>query len=448
MKTWTICSLCVSIFLASVSPVGALEATSSKTLERILEVNYTQLNINMPSLQQVIPGMCRSTKTQYRLKLQSDDHPDVYRIPHSRIFEEGHRCGDRDDDYPEAKLWIEPHMTLAPYVLLKSNITAKEAGIFPFYQAFTAHFRAHITSVARQLQEELRDGDMWVGWEQVPRVCNERTVLNSGSFVVFGRTGNDSAQAVQLPIEIPMVDPATGGEYNRTRTTFKYHKDEDVHISFYEVPEQKIDSHDLICPSQNEAFDTAAAIAADKNVKEEDASCFPGSATVQLESGRTKRMDSLSIGDRVHVGNGKFASVFTFTHKTSDIKSRFVSVRTESGDSLSVTSGHYIYANDRLVPARDVVVGDFLSMADGSSSKVTAIEESMEKGLYNPQTENGDIVVNGIRASTFTTAVEPSLAHALLAPLRFLSRFGVSLTAMESGAQSMVGFLPRGTDLV
>lgn len=446
MRLRNIGSLCTCVLLLCVNNVGALEATRSKTLERIFLVNYTQLNINMPNLQQVIPGMCKSTKTQYKLKLQSDEHPDVYRIPHSRIFEEGHRCGKRGDDYPEAKLWIEPHMTLVPYLLLKSNVTAKAAGIFPFYQAFSAHYRAHLNSVASQLEEEFVDGDMWIGWEQVPRVCNERTILNSGTFVIFGRTDNDAQKALQLPIEIPMVDPATGKEYNRSRTTFNYHKNEDVHISFYEVLAQKIDSHDLICPSQNEAFDTAAALAQDKQAKADEASCFPGSATVQLASGETKRVDSLSIGDRVQVGSGQFASVFMFTHKIADIRSRFVAIRTESGDSLSLSKGHYIYANDLLVPAGRVVVGDFLSLGDGSYSRVTNIEEKIEMGLYNPQTENGDIVVNGIRTSTYTTTVEPSLAHAALAPLRYLSRLGFFVTALESGAQEFARFLPRGTN--
>lgn len=451
MKTWA-SSLYVCLFLACTAnaqvptePAIPVQ-TTSVTLDRIFQVNYTQLNINMPNLQQVIPGMCKSTKTQYRLKLQSVDHPDVYRVPHSRIFEEGHRCGNRDDDYPDAKLWIEPHMTLAPFHLIRTNTTAEAAGILAFHVAFNAHFRTHMTQVAPQLEEEVRDGDLWVGWEQLPRVCNERTILNSGSFVLFGRTDDDSVGAIQTPIEIPMVDPATGVEYNRNRTTFSYYKEDDIHLTFYEVLAQKIDSHDLICPSQNEAFDTAAAIAAaEDRSTENEASCFPSSATVQMESGVTKRMDSLAIGDRVHVGNGQYASIFMFTHKMSGTISPFVVFQTESGASLSLTKGHYVYANDRLVAAGHVAIGDLLSLGDGSYSKVVTIDLKLDKGLYNPQTENGDIVVNGVLSSTFTTAVEPSLAHAALAPLRFLSRFGLSVTVVESGAQSIVGLLPRGS---
>jgi hypothetical protein len=58
-------------------------------------------------------------------------------------------------------------------------------------------------------------------------------------------------------------------------------------------------------------------------------------------------------------------------------------------------------------------------------------------GLYNPRTPAGDSVVNGILESAYTTAVAPSVAHVLLAPLLAAFRMaGLSTAALESGGQS------------
>lgn len=62
----------------------------------------------------------------------------------------------------------------------------------------------------------------------------------------------------------------------------------------------------------------------------------------------------------------------------------------------------------------------------------------MARGLYNPQTKHGSIIVNNILAGTYTTAVAPGLVHAVLAPLRAFSRTGVvddpSFKLIDGGA--------------
>lgn len=432
--------VCVCIFIQLVS-IGDAQ-TESATLDNILTVTYSQLNLEMQSLPQVLPGMCKSTKTQYKLKLQSDDHPDVYRIPHSRIFEEDTRCGDKDDDYPEERLWIEPHMTLAPYELLKSNVSAIEANIFGFYTAFHGNWRKIMQTLASKLETNVADADMWIGWEQVDRVCNQRVILQSGSFVLFARAPSDT----NVVMQINMLDPKTEENYNKNRTSFEYFQGDDIHMSFYEVLSQQIESYDLICPSQNASFDIAAAM---KDRSEDDpASCFPSHSTVQLESGEIRRIDSLSIGDRVLVGSGLYSTIFMFTHKVSDLVSPFVFIITQSGAKLSLTKGHYLYANDVLVPAGNVVIGDFLMLGDGTFSSVVSVDVTSARGLFNPQTEHGDIVVDGVVASTFTTALEPALAHGILAPFRFLCRLGICTRSFEYGAGSLTSILPKGAVIV
>lgn len=74
---------------------------------------------------------------------------------------------------------------------------------------------------------------------------------------------------------------------------------------------------------------------------------LPADATVALEDGSVKRMDALSIGDRVQVGNGRYSDVFMFSHKVYNIVRDFVTVTTSSGASLSATDGHYIYLHGK-----------------------------------------------------------------------------------------------------
>jgi desert hedgehog len=171
--------------------------------------------------------------------------------------------------------------------------------------------------------------------------------------------------------------------------------------------------------------------------------CFPGGALVELESGVTQRMDMLQIGDRVQVAPGIFSDVFLFTHKLQTVVSDFLDIRAACGHRIRLTAGHYIYANGRLVPAGSVQVGDELTLATGAHTVVTSVSETVDIGLYNPQTLDGDIVVDGVLASTYTTAVAPTLGHALLTPLRSLyALFGLSSGLLEYGADAVADCLP------
>lgn len=177
--------------------------------------------------------------------------------------------------------------------------------------------------------------------------------------------------------------------------------------------------------------------------------CFPATATVQLESGRTVSMHQLTVGDRVHVGNGIFSPVFIFTHAAHKVSYNFVSLDTASGLALSLTPGHYLYVNGVLSAARIVLPGDSLRAADGSADVVIRVRRTRKTGLYNPQTLHGDIAVDGVVASTFTTTVDPSCAQGMLAPLRAVySALGIALRGLlDNGADSVARFLPKGVSV-
>ncbi|CAN8074397.1 unnamed protein product [Agarophyton chilense] len=182
--------------------------------------------------------------------------------------------------------------------------------------------------------------------------------------------------------------------------------------------------------------------------EDDGSTCFPADATVEVEGGATKKMADITIGDSVRVGPNEFSEVFMFTHKLDNVAHEFVEIETESAQ-ITLTSGHYLYVNGALAAAKTVEVGDKLEVASGETAIVLAVKSIMSSGLYNPQTMSGDILVNGIRASTYTTAVEPMLAHRLLTPLRALyGVFGVAISAFNNGADSLAKIAPHGAAVV
>lgn len=168
----------------------------------------------------------------------------------------------------------------------------------------------------------------------------------------------------------------------------------------------------------------------------DDATCFPGSATVQLESGAAVRMDALAVGDRVLAAPGAYSPVFLFTHRAARAPAAFLRISTDAGAAVAVTPGHYVPVRGRgLVAARAVAVGDYVGLGDGREAAVLRVEAVRGEGLYNPQTLHGEIVVDGVVCSAYTQAVEPAVAHAALGGLRAVwAAFGVAVGGLEDGS--------------
>jgi hypothetical protein len=134
-----------------------------------------------------------------------------------------------------------------------------------------------------------------------------------------------------------------------------------------------------------------------------------------------------------------------FTHADDDAASDFIALSTVAGRTIAMSPGHYVYLNGVLSPASSAHIGDELTLSSGSQSRITSVRRQRARGLYNPQTLHGDIVVNGVVASTYTTAVSPSFGHAWLAPMRLLYRlFGISGATLRKGADHLANLLPDG----
>lgn len=138
------------------------------------------------------------------------------------------------------------------------------------------------------------------------------------------------------------------------------------------------------------------------------------------------RMDEVGVGERVLVsvsGRWGYSELFAFTHSDRRVISAFVRVETMSGRSVVLTSGHYMYVNGGVKQGGEVNVGDWVVDEIWGSIEVRWVGCVVERGLFNPQTMKGDLVVNGVLVTTYSSAFKDILtAHSLLAPLRFVER--------------------------
>lgn len=180
-----------------------------------------------------------------------------------------------------------------------------------------------------------------------------------------------------------------------------------------------------------------------------DPACFPKNARVTMSNGETKTLGELKVGDRVAVGGGLYSEVFMFTHRLSAGEYKFVQLITANGAVLRASDQHYIRVEDQLKAAAAINAGDLLTLENGQQTEVESVSYVNDVGLYNPQTVHGDIVINGIVSSTYTTAVHAKIAHSALAPLRCLAAHFGSAIEFRNGIAAFVSKVLRvGGDYV
>jgi hypothetical protein len=165
---------------------------------------------------------------------------------------------------------------------------------------------------------------------------------------------------------------------------------------------------------------------------------------VLTESGARVAMRDLKMGDRVAVmhddGTVGFDEVYLFTHKDESTLAQFVELQLRSGRSLLATSRHFIpiagsSSEARVVAMEDVTVGDrvWTRDADGTATldAVVAVDRRRARGLYNPLTWSGTIVVDGVVASSHSdwfldglvsVHTQDAVYQAVFAPVRGLYR--------------------------
>lgn len=193
-------------------------------------------------------------------------------------------------------------------------------------------------------------------------------------------------------------------------------------------------------PSGN-IFPEAASEAEKSSMEPDSNACFPAEAVVRLSNGIIKRMDELKLMDEVQTGVDKYSPILTFSHREANELHKFIVLQTRKGRELTLTPSHIIYLGDgRLIATRRARVGDSVIGEDGNVDNIVELRQVVKKGLFNPQTVDGDIVVNGLKTSTYTEALRPSTAHGVLLPLRAaLKLTGWAWRGLDSGAPAVIG---------
>uniref|UniRef100_A0A7S1T873 Hint domain-containing protein n=1 Tax=Compsopogon caeruleus TaxID=31354 RepID=A0A7S1T873_9RHOD len=174
--------------------------------------------------------------------------------------------------------------------------------------------------------------------------------------------------------------------------------------------------------------------------------CFPASSTVITLSG-LRKMEELELGDSVMTSDGSYSPVFFFGHREPNTWHNFIELETENG-KLTLSPSHYVYLLDGTMrTAASVQIGDTLVSASGKAREVTGLKNIRERGLFNPHTSSGHLVVDGFKVSCYTETVNPHVAHVLLAPLRALHGFGFIAGQFldQDAPPSLAALAPRGS---
>lgn len=197
---------------------------------------------------------------------------------------------------------------------------------------------------------------------------------------------------------------------------------------------------------------SSRSLSADHSVAVEKGGCFPGWARVTVAGGFQKSMSSLTPGDRVmalsETGQVVFSPVLLFLHRDPKSKSRFLSLQTEDGHRLAVTAHHLVFSDAYCRPDSRQYRAQFASRAQTGTcivvhtaegevrpSRIISISEEESTGVYAPLTEAGNVLVDGVLASSYALVEDHRLAHWAFGPVRLLFSFSRLLWA-EPGQQS------------
>ncbi|XP_013139051.1 PREDICTED: desert hedgehog protein B, partial [Papilio polytes] len=167
------------------------------------------------------------------------------------------------------------------------------------------------------------------------------------------------------------------------------------------------------------------------------AGCFPSGAIVYTESG-PRDIDSLKKGDRVLAAadDGKmiYSEVLTFIDRDPNATRQFMEITAENGVTITTTPSHLLLlaAADgwRESFAVNIKLGDvLLTRGTGSvmrPSRVVHTKMVKRRGVFAPLTKAGTIIVDDALASCYALVSSHSLAHAAMAPLRWMASWSKS----------------------
>ena len=180
----------------------------------------------------------------------------------------------------------------------------------------------------------------------------------------------------------------------------------------------------------------------DTSIAARNGGCFPASATVQLESGETRSMANLSVGDSVLTvdsdGTLLYNNVVAFVHRQPQLMTSFSVITTVAGHRLVATDDHLVFTSpDQSASFADSAPPTFVAHLHAGNdsvyvttpdskhlgvSMVTNVTMATGRGVFAPLTSTGTIVVDGVAASCYAFVSSHRLAHVVMAPVRLVAR--------------------------
>lgn len=166
--------------------------------------------------------------------------------------------------------------------------------------------------------------------------------------------------------------------------------------------------------------------------KKKAGKCFAGSALVQTKCNGSKEISTVRINDEILVfdddGHLFYDKVYIILHANAKEEVLYVRIATKQGKILFISPYHALPVGEigKDIPAKDVVVGDAIFTINHgflTLDIVTSVSYKLCKGAFCPVTMNGNIVVNEVAASCYTTFVNPSLTHFTLLPFRVMYKY-------------------------
>ncbi|XP_070711542.1 indian hedgehog B protein-like [Pempheris klunzingeri] len=189
------------------------------------------------------------------------------------------------------------------------------------------------------------------------------------------------------------------------------------------------------------------SVKSDHSVAAKSGGCFPGEASVILESGAQKSIGDLRPGERVlaSAGGGElvYSEVLAFLDRDPLTPKLFYTLQTEAGARLSLTAAHLVFVSEgncsegappapgalRTVYASAAQPGQCVLVGDGGAgrglpgarlSRITRVGLRESRGAFAPLTRQGTVVVDGVVASCYAVVEQHGLAHWAFSPLRLV----------------------------
>jgi len=166
-------------------------------------------------------------------------------------------------------------------------------------------------------------------------------------------------------------------------------------------------------------------------------SCFAGTELVTLETGASKTISEVTVGDRILTVNAQGQQVYSdvtyVPHGKNAQKATFTMVSTEMGRNLKMTANHMLPAGAcpsratlPVVLASTVAVGDCVETVSGRE-RVVSVSTVEGEGIYTVIAMEELLVVNGIVTTPYG-GVNPVVANLFYNMFRVLYLWGFDST--------------------